>query len=217
MKEVLEDWWDGNRELTGRPRELAINRTANASRGYKLNCRDLYRRPLQIKWRMLWVLTSRKPKAILVFIRNKRQEASGVSELVNKDEFLQSNTTAKTVILNEQFHSIRKKICTILDKGLSPHPSMHEIRVNPNSVKKLLKDLKPYKASGRYGIPNYILRAAVEKQKPRSFSEPTIPVLFGCPTGTYWMEESKHRSPFQERTETPTCKLQTCITYLSLV
>ena len=163
MKEVLEDWWDGNRELTGRPRELAINRTGNASRGYKLNCRDLYRRPLQIKWRMLWVLTSMKPKAILVFIRNKRQEASGVSELVNKDEFLQSNTTAKTVILNEQFHSIHKKICTIQDKGLSPHPSMHEIRVSPNGLKKLLNDLKPYKASGRYGIPTYILRAAVEE------------------------------------------------------
>ena len=40
------------------------------------------------------------PKRFWSFIKSKRQEASGVSELVNRDGFLQSNTTAKTEILN---------------------------------------------------------------------------------------------------------------------
>ena len=101
-------------------------------------------------------------------MKSKRQEASGMSELVNKDGFLQSNTTAKAEILNQQFHSVytQEHTGTIPDKGPSPHLSMHEITVNPNSVKKLLKDLKPYKASGPDSIPTYISRVASEEHAP---------------------------------------------------
>ena len=108
------------------------------------------------------------PKRFWSFIKSKRQEASGVSELVNKEGFLQSNTTAKAEILNEQFHSVytQEDTGTIPDKGPSPHPSMHDITVNPNGVRKLLKDLKPYKAAGPDGIPTYILRAAAEELAP---------------------------------------------------
>ena len=108
------------------------------------------------------------PKRFWSFIKSKRQEGTGVSELVNKDGFLQSNTTAKAEILNEQFHSVytQEDTGTIPNKGPSPHPSMHDITVNLNGVKKLLKNLKPYKASGPDGIPTYILRAAAEELAP---------------------------------------------------
>ena len=43
---------------------------------------------------------------------------------------------------------------------------MHEISINSNGVKKLLKDLKPYKAPGPDGIPTFILRAASEELAP---------------------------------------------------
>ena len=102
--------------------------------------------------------------SFLLFIKSKRQEASVLSELVNKDGSLQSNTTAKAEILNQQFHLVyTQDTGTIPDKGLSPHPSMHDITVNPNGLEKLLKDLKPYKASGPDGIPIYILRATAEE------------------------------------------------------
>ena len=43
---------------------------------------------------------------------------------------------------------------------------MQDISINPNGVKKLLKDLKPYKAAGPDGIPTYILRSATEELSP---------------------------------------------------
>ena len=43
---------------------------------------------------------------------------------------------------------------------------MQDISINPNGVKKLLKDLKPYKAAGPDGIPTYILRSAAEERSP---------------------------------------------------
>ena len=43
---------------------------------------------------------------------------------------------------------------------------MQNISVNANGVKKLLKDLRPYKAAGPDGIPTFILRAAAEELAP---------------------------------------------------
>ena len=51
----------------------------------------------------------------------------------------------------------------IPDKGPSPYRSMHDITINPNCVKKWLKNLKPYKTSGPDGLPTYILRAAADE------------------------------------------------------
>ena len=42
---------------------------------------------------------------------------------------------------------------------------MEDFKVNPNGV-KLLKDLRPFKASGPAGIPTFILRAAAEELAP---------------------------------------------------
>ena len=102
------------------------------------------------------------------FINSERQEASGVSELVIMDGVLQSNTTAKAEILNEQFNSFYTQEDTgnIPNKGPSPHPSMQNITVNINGVKKLLKNLKPYKASGPDGIPTFIVRSTAEELAP---------------------------------------------------
>ena len=96
-----------------------------------------------------------KPKRFWSYIKSRRQEASGVAPLINKDGFLQSNTPAKAEILNDQFQSVYTQEDTdnIPDKGPSPFTSMHEISINSNGVKKLLKDLKPYKAPGPDGIP----------------------------------------------------------------
>ena len=84
------------------------------------------------------------------------------------DGVIQSNTTAKAEILNEQFNSFYTQEDTgnIPDKGPRPHPSMQDITVNINGVKKLLKNLKPYKASGPEGIPTFIVRGAAEELAP---------------------------------------------------
>ena len=96
------------------------------------------------------------------FIKSKRQEASGISAFMNEDGYLQSDSSVKAEILNKQFQSVytREDIDLIPEKGPSPFQHMQDISINPNGVKKLLKDLKPYKAAGPDGIPTYILRSA---------------------------------------------------------
>ena len=111
------------------------------------------------------VVSADLKKRLWYYIKSRRQEASGVAPLINKKSFLQSNPSAKAEILNEHFQSVYTQEDTdnIPDKGPSPFTSMLEISINSNGVKKLLKDLKPYKASGPDGIPTFILRAASEE------------------------------------------------------
>ena len=87
---------------------------------------------------------------------------------MNKDGFLQSYPIKKAEILNQQFQSIYTKEdpSSIPDKGPSLYSSMEDIKVNPNGVKKLLKDIRPFKASGPDGIPTFLLRAAAEELAP---------------------------------------------------
>ena len=74
----------------------------------------------------------------------------------------------KAKILNKQFQSVYT--CEDIDsppkKGPSPYQPMQDISINPNGVKKLLKDLKPCKAAGPEGIPTYILRSVAEELSP---------------------------------------------------
>ena len=93
------------------------------------------------------------------FIKSKRQGAAGVLALMKEDGYLQSDSSVKAKILNKQFQSVytRDDTDSIPEKGPSPYQPMQDISYNPDGVKKLLKDLKPYKAAGPDGIPTYIL------------------------------------------------------------
>ena len=78
---------------------------------------------------------------------------------MKEDGYLQSDSSVKAKILNKQFQSVytRDDTDSIPEKGPSPYQPMQDISINPDGVKKLLKDLKPYKAAGPDGIPTYIL------------------------------------------------------------
>ena len=107
-----------------------------------------------------------KPKRFWSYIKTRRQEASCVAPLIYKDGFLQSNTPTKDEILNEQFQSVytQEDIGNIpYKRGPSPFTPMHEISINSNGVKLLLKD---YKAPVPDGIPTFILRAVSEELAP---------------------------------------------------
>ena len=110
------------------------------------------------------------PKKFWSFVKSTRQEATGVSPLKNKDGFLKSDSTSKTNILNDQFVSVLTKEDTwsscLPDKGPSPYPSMPNIEVNWKRVHKLLKGLKPFKATGPDSIPAFILKAAADELAP---------------------------------------------------
>ena len=70
--------------------------------------------------------------------------------------------------MNEQFHAAytREDTSALPDKGKSPYPAMKRIQVHKDGVLKLLKDLKPHKASGPDGIPTRILILAADQLAP---------------------------------------------------
>ena len=100
------------------------------------------------------------PKKFWSYIKGKKQESSGVSPLRNVDGVIHSEANVKANILNRQFVSVftKEDTANIPDKGASPYASMEGITVTPNGVEKLLRDLKPDKATGPDMIPARLLK-----------------------------------------------------------
>ena len=108
------------------------------------------------------------PKRFWSFIKSKGQETNGVPPLKNKEGFLKSDSQNKANILNEQFQSVytQEDTSSIPNKGPSPYQPMRDITVNWKGVHKLLKGLKPYKATGPDSIPSFILKSAADEIAP---------------------------------------------------
>ena len=100
------------------------------------------------------------PKKFWSYIKGKKQESSGVSPLRNVDGVIHSEANVKANILNRQFVSVftKEDTANIPDKGPSPYASMEGITVTPNGVEKLLRNLKPDKATGPDMIPARLLK-----------------------------------------------------------
>ena len=88
-------------------------------------------------------------KKLYSFVKDKKCDSSGVASL-KKDGIPHSDASTKSEILNGQFSSAFTIIDTssFPDLGTRDYPDAPEIRVHPNGVRKLLKNLKPHKATG---------------------------------------------------------------------
>ena len=107
-------------------------------------------------------------KKLWSYIKHKKQDSSGVAPLKDTDGLLHSDTPAKPEILNNQFRSVYTKedFDNLPSKGPSPHPTMPNIQVNSNGIKKLLKGLNIHKATGPDAIPTIFLHDYVEELAP---------------------------------------------------
>ena len=78
-----------------------------------------------------------------------------MASLIDKNGSFQIESAKSAEVLNNQFVSAYTHADTesIPHKGSRPYPSMQKIKVNRTGVAKLLRDLKPYKASGPDSIP----------------------------------------------------------------
>ena len=83
------------------------------------------------------------PKKFRSYIKNKRQESTGVSPLKNQDGFLKSDSTSKAEILNTQFKSIftEEDLSNLPHKGESLYPGMDNMEVSEKGVFRLLQNL----------------------------------------------------------------------------
>ena len=109
-------------------------------------------------------------KGFYSYIKSKRQETTGISPLLNQDGFLHSRSTSKAEILNQQFQSVYNKenLNNVTDMGHSNIPSMEPITttISTPGVIKLIKNLKPHKASGPDNIPTKLLIMLAEEIAP---------------------------------------------------
>ena len=79
---------------------------------------------------------TKNPTRFWSYTKGRKQENDGVSSLIDKDGFLQSDSQKKSDILNNQFQSVytRKYTSNLQDKGSSPHPTMKNITVIKHQV-----------------------------------------------------------------------------------
>ena len=101
------------------------------------------------------------------FVKDKKCDSSGVAPL-KKDGITHNDANTKSEILNGQFLSAftTEDTSTFPDLGTSNFPDAPEIKVHPNGVRKLLKNLKPHKATGRDDISPRFLKEMAEPLTP---------------------------------------------------
>lgn len=116
------------------------------------------------------------PKCFYSYIKRKRQESEGVLFLIDKNGFLQNESTKTADVLNDQFVSAytHDDIESIPQEGPSLHPAMQRIMVTINGVAALLRELKPHKATGPDCIPTFILELAAQEILPVLTNIPEI-------------------------------------------
>ena len=106
-------------------------------------------------------------KKLFSFVKDKICDSSGVA-LLKKDGTTHNDATIKSEILNSQFLSAftMEDTTSIPDLGTSDYPDAPEINVHPNGVKKLLRNLKPHKATGPDDISPRFLKEMAEPLTP---------------------------------------------------
>ena len=126
----------------------------------------------------------KNPRRFWSYIKSRKQENEGVSSLIDKDGFLQSDSQKKSDALNNQFQSVytREDTSNLPNKGRIPHPTMKNITENIPGVINLLKNSNSYKAAGPDTIPTFIIKTAGEELAPaltkifqKSLNSGTVP------------------------------------------
>ncbi|XP_072019330.1 uncharacterized protein [Amphiura filiformis] len=104
-----------------------------------------------------------KPKAFWSYIKNLRQERTGVGDL-KKDNKTVSDTKEKAEMLNHQFQSVftKENDNTLPHVSFSLPHGIPNLIISTNGVEKLLMNINASKAMGPDGIPPWFLKLAAK-------------------------------------------------------
>ena len=98
-------------------------------------------------------------KKLWRYIKSKNQENCGISDLKDKTGNIIQDSIKKSNILNEQFASVFSNPKSEIKHNFPDSlPKMNDIKVSKAGVLKLLKNIKPNKATGPDGIPGKLLK-----------------------------------------------------------
>ncbi len=124
-----------------------------------------------------------KQKRLFQYIKSLKTEGSGVPSL-KKDGQLITDTIGKVEVLNDQYESVftKEPDGNIPDKGPSPYAKMEDPFITIPGVEKLLRNIKPNKASGPDAIAARVMQETATDLAPeltlifnRSISQGKLP------------------------------------------
>ena len=106
-------------------------------------------------------------KKLYSFVKDKKCDSSGMAPL-KKDGTTHNDETTKSEILNGEFLSVfnTEDTRSFPDLEASHYADAPEITVHPNGVRKLLRNLKPHKATGPDDISLRFLKEMAEPLTP---------------------------------------------------
>ena len=103
------------------------------------------------------------------YIKQQRRDTVGVAPLKDKNTpTLVTENKGKAEILNQQFKSVftRNTFQGELKLKTPQQPTIDDLEIDEDGIKKLLKDVNPMKASGPDNIPNRILKECYIEMSP---------------------------------------------------
>ena len=137
-------------------------------REYQKHCRrELCRAEWQfINGKILQRLEQKDNKPFWRYIKARKQDNTGVAPLKDKGQ-LHTDSQTKANILLSHFKSVFTKASSTPSPQLAPPRfKINPITISAPGITKLLKDLKPYKASGLDDIPNQVLKTLANQIDP---------------------------------------------------
>ena len=109
-------------------------------------------------------------KRLWTYIKSQRKDYCGVAPLISNGTVHSDSldSLAKAKILNKYFTSVftPDSSTTITPMEEQLIPDIEPLRIDINGVVELLKNLKPYKASGPDEIPVYLLKETSKEIAP---------------------------------------------------
>ena len=100
-------------------------------------------------------------KKLWSYIKSKKQESSGISDLRNKNNILTSDPVEKAHLIHQQFDSVFSNPSPKIQANFDEKdrlPTLNPIKISSRGILKLLSNLNPNKAIGPDNVPGKFLK-----------------------------------------------------------
>ena len=128
-----------------------------------------------------------KSKRLYSYVKSLKKDSRTVGPLRNSEGILQSDAATQATLLNNQFVSVftDEDTTDMPDLTNAPFPDMDTIVIHENGVAKMLRNIKPHKATSPDEIPARLLKEAADQLAPiltlifqASYNQGTVPAAW---------------------------------------
>ena len=145
------------------PRDL--NRLKRLQKAQRTECRKAYHTYLM---GILDTDNGKKSNRLYSYVKSLKKDTCTVGPLRDSQGILQSDAAIQANLLNSQFGSVFTVEDTMNMPKLTndPFPDMDTITIHENGVAKMLRNIKPHKATGPDEIPARLMKETADQLAP---------------------------------------------------